>query len=578
MIETDVLIVGSGPAGSSAALMLSTYGVPNIIVTKYSWLAETPRAHITNQRTMEILRDLGIEAEVTAEASPQDLMGNTVFCTSLAGEELGRLRAWGTDPRRRADYTLASPSAICDMPQNLLEPILLGAAAARGTKVRFDNEYLSCQQDAEGVTAEVKDRASGIVCQIRAKYLLGADGVRSRVAEDAGLPMEGKMGVAGSINILFRADLTKYAAYRPGVLYWVLQPGSDIGGVGMGVIRMVRPWNEWLAIWGYDIHAGSPELDDSAAAEIVHKLIGDPDVPLEIRSTSLWTVNEMYATRYSSGRIFCMGDAVHRHPPMNGLGSNTSIQDAYNLAWKLALVLHGKASPALLETYNDERAPIGRQIVKRANQSIADTGAIFEALGLNDTSDVAQMWRNMEARKGGTPGAAAQREKLRQAIAHKSYEFNTHGVEMNQRYRSAAVVSDGTPAPSFDRDPELYYHPTTWPGARLPHVWLQKDGRPISTLDVVGKGRFVVFTGIGGERWVEAARKEAAAQGIGIEGLVIGPGRDLTDLYGEWADAREIGETGCLLIRPDAHVGWRASEGGNEEKRLASVVVRILGV
>jgi 2,4-dichlorophenol 6-monooxygenase len=263
---------------------------------------------------------------------------------------------------------------------------------------------------------------------------------------------------------------------------------------------------------------------------------------------------------------------------MNGLGSNTSIQDAYNLAWKLALVLHGKARPALLETYNDERAPIGRQIVKRANQSIADTGAIFEALGLNDTSDVAQMWRNMEARKGGTPGAAAQREKLRQAIAHKSYEFNTHGVEMNQRYRSAAVVSDGAPEPSFGRDPELYYHPTTWPGARLPHVWLQKDGRPISTLDVVGKGRFVVFTGIGGERWVEAARKEAAAQGIGIEGFVIGPGRDLTDLYGEWADAREIGETGCLLIRPDAHVGWRASEGGNEEKRLASAVVRILGV
>ncbi len=186
--------------------MLSTYGVPNIIVTKYSWLADTPRAHITNQRTMEILRDLGVEAEVTAEASPQDLMGNTVFCTSLAGEELGRLRAWGTDPRRRADYMLASPSAICDMPQNLLEPILLGAAAARGTKVRFDNEYLSCQQDAEGVTADVKDRASGVVYQIRAKYLLGADGVRSRVAEDAGLTMEGKMGVAGSINILFRAD------------------------------------------------------------------------------------------------------------------------------------------------------------------------------------------------------------------------------------------------------------------------------------------------------------------------------------------------------------------------------------
>src|SRR5579884_1109141 len=143
MIETDVLIVGSGPAGSSVALMSSTYGIPNVLVTKYGWLADTPRAHITNQRTMEILRDLGIEPDVVAKASPQDIMGNAVFCTSLAGEELGRLRMWGTEPRRRADYTLASPCSICDMPQNLLEPILLGAAAERGTKVRFASEYLS---------------------------------------------------------------------------------------------------------------------------------------------------------------------------------------------------------------------------------------------------------------------------------------------------------------------------------------------------------------------------------------------------------------------------------------------------
>ena len=149
---------------------------------------------------------------------------------------------------------------------------------------------------------------------------------------------------------------------------------------------------------------------------------------------------------------------------------------------------------------------------------------------------------------------------------------------MNQRYRSAAVVSDGTPAPSFDRDPELYYQPTTWPGARVPHVWLQKDGRPISTLDVAGKGRFVVFTGIGGERWVEAARKGAAVYGISIEGFVIGPGQDLTDLYGEWADAREIGEAGLPAGKAGCPCGLASVQGGNEEKRLASAVVRILGV
>ncbi|MGA2212817.1 MAG: FAD-dependent monooxygenase [Bryobacteraceae bacterium] len=577
MIETDVLIVGSGPAGSSAALALSTYGIPNVMVTKYGWLANTPRAHLNNQRTMEILRDLGIEQQVIAKATPQELLGNAVFCTSLIGEELGRLRMFGTEPRRRADHILASPCSMCDLPQNLLEPIILGAAAERGTKVRLNSEYLSCRQDAEGVTAQVKDRVSNETYQIRAKYLLGADGANSKVAEDAGLPMEGKMGVAGSMNIVFGCDLTKYVAHRPSVLYWVLQPGSDVGGVGMGVIRMVRPWNEWLAIWGYDIHAGAPQLTDQAAEAIVRNLIGDQDIPIQIRSRSLWTVNDMYATRYSTGRVFCMGDAVHRHPPMNGLGSNTSIQDAYNLAWKLALVLKGKAKPGLLETYDEERAPIGKQIVKRANKSIGETGPIFEALGLQPGIEVAQMWRNMEARKSDTPLAAAQREKLRRAILQKNYEFNTHGVELNQRYRSSAVVSDGTPEPAFERDLELYFHPTTWPGARLPHVWLQKDGHPISTLDVAGSGRFVVLTGIGGEGWIEAARKASALHGIPVDGFVIGPGRDFTDLYGEWAETREIGESGCLLVRPDAHVGWRAAEAGDEQNRLGAAIARILG-
>src|SRR6266567_1611455 len=228
-IETDVLIVGSGPAGGSAALFLSTYGVKNVVLTKYRWTANTPRAHITNQRTMEILRDMGVAAEVVEKSSPQELMSNNVFCTSLVGEELGRLRAWGTHPSRMADYTLASPSRICDCPQTLMEPILLSHAAARGSRVRFDTEYLSLEQDADGVTATVRDRIGGGTYQIRAKYLLGADGARSLVARDIALPMVGQVDVAGSINILVSADLAKYVAYRPGVLYWVLQPGSDIG-------------------------------------------------------------------------------------------------------------------------------------------------------------------------------------------------------------------------------------------------------------------------------------------------------------------------------------------------------------
>jgi 2,4-dichlorophenol 6-monooxygenase len=576
--ETDVLIVGAGPAGLSSALFLSEYGVPNVLVERYRWLAHTPRAHITNQRAVEILRDMGLEHEVTQKATPQELMGNQVFCTSLAGEELARLRTWGTHPARRADYELASPSSMCDLPQTLLEPILLEAAAARGTEVRFNTEYVSLEQDADGVTATVRHRPSGALSQIRAKYLLGADGSRSQVATDVGLPLEGQMAVAGSMNILIEADLTHLVADRPSVLYWILQPGSTIGGVGMGVVRMVRPWNEWLLIWGYDINGPEPQVDEAEARRIAHRLIGDDSVDVRVRDISLWTNNKAYMKRYSSGRVFCMGDACHRHPPNNGLGANTSIQDSYNLAWKLALVLQGAAGPSLLNTYDEERAPVGRQVVERANQSIAEFGAIFEALGLTDPTDAEQMRANMEARKDDTPAAADQRERLRRALRLKNYEFNAHGVEFNQRYRSAAVVADGTDEPAFDRDPQLYYHPTTWPGARLPHCWVEHRGRRVSTIDLAGKGRFVLLTGVGGDRWAQAAEAVSARTGVEIASFVIGPGRDVLDLYDDWAALSEVSDRGCVLVRPDLHVAWRSHDlVVDPAAELRSVVDAILG-
>src|SRR5438270_2969291 len=449
--------------------------------------------------------------------------------------------------------------------------LIVGSGPAGGSAALFLSTY--------GVTATVRDRIGGGTYQIRAKYLLGADGARSLVARDIALPMVGQIDVAGSINILVSADLAKYVAYRPGVLYWVLQPGSDIGGVGMGTIRMVRPWDEWLIIWGYDINEPPPVLDEAAATRIVQNLIGDDTIPVEIRSTSLWSINHLYATRYSHGRVFCMGDAVHRHPPNNGLGSNTSIQDAYNLAWKLALVLKGKAHPSLLETYNDERAPVGKQIVERANKSIAETGLIYDALlGPSETRNIRQMRTSMEARKENAPSSAEQREKLRKAIEHKNYEFNCHGVEFNQHYRSTAVVSDGTPEPAHTRDPELYYQPTTWPGARLPHCWLLYAGRTVSTLDLAGKGRFALFTGIGGEAWQEAAAEVSARMGVEIACFVIGPGREVLDLYDDWVLLREVAESGCVLVRPDAQVGWRRQVVADDcVAELARAMARILG-
>jgi 2,4-dichlorophenol 6-monooxygenase len=573
-VQTEVLVVGSGPAGGSTALLLSTYGVGNILVTKYGRLADTPRAHITNQRTMEVLRDAGIEDQVVAQATAQELMGDTVFCSSLAGEELGRLHTWYTHPARLADHTLASPSRICDMPQHLMEPVLINNAVARGTNLRFDTEYLSLEQDPDGVTATVLDRLRGDEYQIRAKYLIGADGGRSRVAQDIGLPMVGRMGVAGSVNILFEADLSHLVAHRPSILYWVLQTGAEVGGIGMGLVRCVRPWHEWLIVWGYDIDGPPPDLTDGYARQIAHHLIGDDSIPVTIKSSASWTVNHLYAERYHNGRVFCAGDAVHRHPPSNGLGSNTSIQDAYNLAWKLKLVLEGAAGPALLESYSDERAPIGQQIVNRANQSIGETGRIFEALGLLSTKDPDQMRKNMDARKLATPEAEKQRHLLREAIELKNYEFNTHGVELNQRYASAAIVPDGTPRPVNPRDDQLYHAATSWPGAKLPHAWLGRGRHRFSTLDLGGQGRFTLFTGIGGEAWAEAARDIGARLGVSITALRIGPGADYEDLYGDWAQLREVSDGGCVLVRPDNYVCFRSQGPSPEAPRALETALR----
>jgi 2,4-dichlorophenol 6-monooxygenase len=580
VIETDVLIVGSGPAGSTAALALSTYGIANILISKYGWLANSPRSHVTNQRSFEILRDLGIEADAMAHAIPYYQMPNMVFCTSLVGEELGRVQGWGMQVRQITERSLASPCISADLPQNLLEPVLLGHAAQRGTRVLFHTEYLSLVQDKEGVTATVQNRLSDEVYSIRAKYLIGADGGRSKVAEDIALPMEGSMGIAGSFNIVFAADLSKYVAHRPGLLYLIVQPGLDTNGVGIAIIRTVRPWKEWQLILGYDLNEPEPRMGDTEAIQAVRTVVGDENLPVRIKSANPWTINNQYATLYQSGRVFCMGDAVHRHPPMNGLGSNTSIQDAYNLSWKLALVLKNTANPTLLASYSEERVPVGQQVVVRANKSIEETGPIFEALGLL-SSIPGEKESYLEVFRSATEEGARRRQRLREAIDGKNYEFNTHGIEMNQHYISSAVVSEDLPFAPPDFDIELQHVRTTLPGSRLPHVWLQRDGQAISTLDIVGKGKFVVITGIGGECWKAAALRVAQRLGMTIKVSIVGPGRDFTDLYGDWASIRGIEESGCLLIRPDGHIAWRAQRSAaNQEHAEASllhVASKILG-
>lgn len=530
---------------------------------------------------MEVLRDLGhdVEAEAYMHATEQDLMGENVFCESLAGEEIGRMKSWGTHPLSRAEHALSSPCHMNDLPQTFMEPILFTTACKRGAQGRMSTEYLRHEQDAEGVTTTLRDRLSGREFQVRSKYLVGADGGNSMVAEHIGVPIEGKMGVGGSMNILFRADLSQYVAHRPSVLYWVMQPGADVGGIGMGVVRMIRPWNEWLIVWGYDINEPAPDVDEAFATGVARQLVGDPELEIELLSANTWTVNDAYATHLQKDRVFIMGDAAHRHPPSNGLGSNTSIQDAFNLSWKLAAVLKGQAGEALLDSYSKERAPVAKQIVTRANQSIGEFGPIFEALGMTGGDDLAAIQASMEARSDAGRAAEKQRAAIRDAISFKKYEFDAHGVEMNQRYRSGAIVTDGQSEPAFELDEELHYQPTTWPGARLPHAWIfdHNTGAKVSTLDLCGRGAFTVLTGIGGEPWRDASIDLAAEFGLDLRSHIIGPRQEFVDHIGDWARISEIDDTGCLLVRPDHHVAWRAKVlVGDPTSELRRVLTAVL--
>lgn len=559
--DTDVVVIGSGPTGATAALALATYGIRVTAATYWNWTANTPRAHITNQRTLEVLRDLGVETEVARYATPWDMMGDTLFTTSFAGQEIARLRTWGTSDERLGDYVQGSPCPMMDIPQTHMEPVLLTSAAERGARLLLHTEYLSHLQDEDGVTVVLRDRASERQFELRARYLVGADGARSKIVDQLGLKIEGELARAGTVYTLFDADLSRYVQHRPSILYWIVTSGALFGEIGMGLLRAVKPWNQWISGWGFDMSKGDPDMSPESVTAKIRAMVGDPNLEISIRSTSVWYVNQAYATTYSVGRVFCGGDAVHRHPPSSGLGSNTCIQDAFNLAWKLAFVIRGDAGPQLLESYSLERAPVGKQVVMRANQSRLDYALLNKCFRVGGDED--PVAAGLKRLRDPGPEGAAIREDMVKALALKNTEFNAQGVEMNQRYESSAVLPESNAAPeAWKRDRDLYLQATTRPGAKIPHVWLvDRDGKRISTLDVVGRGRMSLVTGLSGTAWIRAAERLALPC---LRTVVIGSA-DAQDLYYSWARCREVAEAGALLVRPDGYVAWRQFDAVRDE-------------
>jgi 2,4-dichlorophenol 6-monooxygenase len=571
-ITTDVLVVGAGPAGLTAASLLARLGVDALTLTKYG-TANAPRAHITNQRAVEILRDLGIEDRVRARALPHHLMGKQVFATAFAGRELSRMMTWGTGDDRIGEYRAASPCEMCNIAQHILEPIMLERARELGADVRLHHEVISIAQKDEHVTARVRPRDGSPEFEVVARYAIGCDGARTVVGRDGGFEFEGEAGKGNAVTVWIEADLSRYTAHRSGALFVTVTPGSEDL---VSIWTCIEPWNEWSTIFLRPGLAPN-DLDESVVTESVRAAIGDDDVEFSVKNVSPWEFNHVVAASYRRGRLFIAGDAAHRHPPANGLGSNTSMQDTYNLAWKLALVLRGHAGDGLLDTYDAERQPVGRQIVDRANQSVDEMVGWFATLGLRTDMTPDEVDARLAELYG--PDGEQQRNALLAALDVTNAQFNAHGVELGQRYRSRAVVSDGTSPREPERDPVLHYEPSTTPGSPVPHAWLAIGDQDVSPLDLCAYDRFTLITGAAGQPWLDAAAKVSAEVGVEIAGVQVSLGLDVNDVYGDWIRRREIGDRGCVLVRPDRIVAWRSLDRVDDpEPALRAVMLGILDV
>ncbi|KAK0651123.1 FAD binding domain protein [Cercophora newfieldiana] len=538
-VETPFLIVGAGLAG-----------LKGIITSSNPGSADTPRAHLTNQGAVECLRDPGLEDEAMKLASKG----------YMAGEEYTRLHAFGHGPGMKGEYEEASPCRHIDLPQTLLEPLLLRHATHNGFSIRFNTKLLSfAETGPDGmIVATVLDGLTNREYKIRSKYLFGADGARSVVTKQLELPMTAKAGGGAMVNILFKADLSHLMKARQGNLHWIIQPdreGETPHFAVACILRMVRPWDEWMCIavpaLGFDPRKQTVTKGQYTAR--IREIIGD-DTPIEnVRVDPPWQVNEIYAEQYSKGNVFCLGDAV-------------------------AYVEKGIAD----RSYSVERQPVGKGIVTRANDAFRDNGPTFEALGLFPPGNGRKAQE--ELRIASAEGQA-RRLRLRNSLKWHMREFNGLGIEMAQRYVSSAVYLNDEER-EFElegleaQDQVLHY---TYPGRRVPHAWVDTPAPkgPKSTIDLAGHGAFALLTGHGGGAWIEAAEKVGAALGVSIKATAIGFGLEWQDLYDTWADARGVEDSGAVLVRPDRVVVWRATQAlpGDEcAARLQEVMRSILGI
>ena len=582
--EVPVLIVGGGGAGLTSSMLLARLGVEHLLVSARPGTSDLPKAHVLNQRAMEVLDDVGVAGAIARRGTPAEQMAATAFYAGLAGpgpdygRRLARLESWGAggaDEHWRA----ASPWRQQNLPQIRLEPLLKARAEELSPgRIRFGHELTGLEQDGEGVRATVRDHASGRQYVVRCQYLLGADGGR-RVASLIGVEYEGLGVVTQTATLHVSADFSPWAKDPDVLIRWIYSPqaGALVVMVPMGPQRWGPQSEEWVIHLNYPV--GDPRAQSDAQVEAdAREALGIPDLPMKIHKITRWSVEAVMASAFRAGRVFLVGDAAHRHPPTGGLGLTSAIHDAQNLCWKVALVLAGQASPALLDTYEAERRPVDERNAQRSLENAVNHFAIAAALGVSHENTPEQNMAQLRRMWSGRPEDAAHRSGVLRAIRAQSMEFSELNVEYGYCYQSAAIVPDGGAAPAPADDIRVY-QPSTRPGAPLPHAWIDdEDGRRRPVKDLVAPGRFLLIAGEDGQAWCEAARQLAEEAGVPLDALRIGHlDGDYHDPRCAWLRHRQIASDGAILARPDRFIAWRSpADGGEPRATLAAALSQIL--
>ncbi|MEV0232922.1 FAD-dependent oxidoreductase [Nonomuraea sp. NPDC050786] len=531
--KTAVLIVGGGITGLSAALFLARWGVRSVLVERHPSTAIMPQARAFNPRSMEIYRALGLEEEILRHQSILVDMPEMIGADTLTGEErfrvdmLAQVRPGGISP---ADWALID--------QDELERVVRPHAERAGVDVRFGTELVSFDADTEGVTAVVRELGSGTESRVRAGYLIAADGNRAGIRDRLGIGADGPGVLGHAAHFIFDADLDDALRGRRFSLAYFDQPTT---GTVLAPLGQVGRW--MLGVPCRPRQGESVEdFSERRCIELVRRAVGIadldvtlvPPVPGWSRKVMDVRIGAWVTRRYRAGRVFFAGDAAHVFPPTGSFGASTGIADAHNLAWKLAAVLHGQAGPALLDTYEAERRPVARTTMETA-------------------------LRILDARHHAEGEEATRIDEVSMAFGY--------------RYRSTAV----RPEPATPEDPvEDPRTPSGRPGLRAPHVWLDRAGTKVSTLDLF-TGAFTLLAGAEGAEWAEAAKAVAAALDLDLDLHRIGAA-GLHDPDKRFPDAYGITGAGAVLVRPDGFVGWRARELLQQpEQELLRALTRLLG-